>query len=122
MEEDQIAAYLKQLGKQHFPEEILTILHQNASGTLTYRFLLDDEYIEGREDEFAMLVATFVLIIMIVLVLNLALKDVIGPLGEIRAQTGEMAEKKELGSLSLSKHPDNEIGEIVDNINKIKKG
>jgi hypothetical protein len=119
VETKRIESYLEELKAQHFPEVFLTIRHDTGSGTLTYRFLLDDEYIEGREDELTMLIATFVLIIMIVLVLNVALKDVIGPLGEMRAQTEEMAEAGELKPLSLSKRPDNEIGEIADHLNRI---
>ena len=119
VEPDRIADYLEELKAQHFPEVFLTIRHDTGPGTLTYRFLLDDEYIEGREDELTMLIATFALIIMIVLVLNVALKDVIGPLGEMRAQTEEMADAGELKPLSLSKRPDNESGAIADHLNRI---
>ncbi len=118
---DRIESYLAELKAQHFPEVFLTIRHDTGSGTLTYRFLLDDEYIESREDELAMLIATFVLIIMIVLVLNVALKDVIGPLGEMRAQTEAMAVDGELKPLSLSRRPDNEIGDIADHLDRIAR-
>ena len=119
IEPDKIDSYLEELSSQLFPEMFLTIRHEGASGNLTYRFLLDDEYIESREDELVMLIATFALIILIVLALNISLKGVIGPLGEIRTQTGDMAAEGELKPLTLSKRPDNEINEIVDNLNKL---
>lgn len=95
VEQDKIGAYLKEMNDRHFPETILTIRRENASGTLTYRFLLDDEYIESREDEFVMLVAAFALIIVMVLVLNITLKDLISKLEGIDHSTTTSSKKED---------------------------
>ena len=118
VEPQDIAGHIDNLYQNHFSEEFLTIRRDSASGFLVYRFLVDEEYYEAREDEFRMLLATFALIMVMMLVLNIAIRGVLTPLAQMREQTEDMALMGTLRPLELTPRPDNEIAEIADNINR----